>query len=146
MKSNISTSCNLLGKSINQVIYFLTNCFTFLIKFWMLPVKKSRICGISVIFLQCCFMSVTQVLMAVSRNHFLEGDRTFQYETSFLSGEGCPKRGLFLGGGGDESKIISWDGGMTLPCPLHFPTMGNPEFKYYLVSPLVLFTLGMWLS
>ena len=46
-------------------------------------------------------MSETQVLMAVSRNHFLEGDLTFQYETSFLSGKGCPSvPGFFQGGEG----------------------------------------------
>ena len=111
------------------------------------PSEKNLIFGISVTFLQCFFMSETQVLTAVSRNHFLEGDFTFEYETSFLSGEGCPsvpRGGFFWGGGGrgrGESKIISWDGGMTLPCSLHFPTMGNTEFKYYLVSPLVLLTL-----
>ena len=32
---NFSTSYNLLAKSISQVIYFLTNCFTFLAKFWI---------------------------------------------------------------------------------------------------------------
>ena len=47
---------------------------------------KSRFCGISAIFFQCCFMSETQILMAVSdffaffsRNHFLEGGFTFPW-------------------------------------------------------------------
>ena len=61
------TNFNLLAKSINQVIYyFLKNCFTFLKKIWMLQVRKSSFCGISTNFFRCCFMSETQVLMAVS--------------------------------------------------------------------------------
>ena len=35
-------------------------------KFWMLQVRKSRVCGISVIFFQCRFMSETQLSMIVS--------------------------------------------------------------------------------
>lgn len=51
-------------------------------------------------------MSETQVLMAVSRNHFLEGDLTFQYETSFLSGKGCPSvPGFFQGGEGGGGGV-----------------------------------------
>ena len=92
MKSrSFSASFNLLAKSINQVIYFLTNCFTFLTKFWMLQVRKSRFCGISVIFIQCCFMSETQVLMTVldfsgffSWNHFPEG--SFHWGRGFQLG------------------------------------------------------------
>ena len=69
------------NRVINQVIqYFLTHCFTFLTKFWMLQVRKSHSCKISAIFFQCCFMIETQVLMAVSdffgffsRNNLLEG-------------------------------------------------------------------------
>ena len=67
MKSrNFSTSYNLLAKLINKVIYFLTNCFTFLMKFWMLQVRKSNFCGISAIFFWCGFMSEIQVLMTAS--------------------------------------------------------------------------------
>ena len=52
MKSrNFSTSYNLLAKSINQAIqHFLTNCFTFLTKFLMFQVRKSRYSGISLLF------------------------------------------------------------------------------------------------
>ena len=49
-----------MSKMINQVIYFLTSCFTFLTKFWMLQVRKSHSCRISAIFFQCCFMTETQ--------------------------------------------------------------------------------------
>ena len=81
MKSRIfSMSCNLLAKSINQVkLYFLTNCFTFLTKFWTLTFSW-WICRIF-----------------FSRNHFLEGSFTFQWwrrgmfsssGASFLSGRG----------------------------------------------------------
>ena len=78
MKSiNLLTSCNLLAKSISQVIgYFLTNCILFLKKFWMLQVRKSRFCGISDIFFQCCFLSeTTQVLMTVSVFLFFSSSR-----------------------------------------------------------------------
>ena len=37
----------------------------------MLQIRKSRFCGISVIFYQCYFMIETQVLMAVSNIFFL---------------------------------------------------------------------------
>ena len=59
-------SYNLLANSVNPVIYFLANCFTFLTKFRMLQERKSRFCGISTTFFQCCFISETQVLMTVS--------------------------------------------------------------------------------
>ena len=65
--NNFFTSYNLLAKSISQIIsHLLANCFTFCTKFWMLQVRKSRFCGISAISFQCCFMSETQILMAVS--------------------------------------------------------------------------------
>ena len=91
---NFSTSYNLLAKSFNQVVYFLTNCFTFLIKFCMLKVRKSRFCEMFANFFQCRFMNETQVSMTVSnflglfsRYHFLEGDFTFQW------GVGAPWEG-----------------------------------------------------
>ena len=78
---SITTNC-----LINQVTYFLANCFFFRTKFWMLQVIKSDSCRILAIFFQCCFMIETQVLMTVSnfsgifsRNHFLEGGFTFQW-------------------------------------------------------------------
>ena len=70
----------------------------------MLQEIKPDSCGISAIFFQCCLMIETQVLMTVSdflkifsRNHFLEGGFTFQWEfvsqmggASFLSEGGTP--------------------------------------------------------
>ena len=94
----------------------------------MLQERKSRSCGISAIFFQCCFMIETQILMTVSdfsgffsRNHFLEGGLTFQWgvclsvrgRTSFLSGRG----GWALHGG------IGFDGAPS-PCPP--PHYGKP--------------------
>ena len=85
------------NRVINQVIwYFITNCFTFPTKLWMLQVRKSHSYGISAIFFQCWFMIETQILMTVSdlfglftRNHFLEGSFTFS------QGGGCfSDRGL----------------------------------------------------
>ena len=122
MKSRIfSMSCNLLAKSINQVKpYFLTNCFTFLTKFWTLTFSW-WICRIF-----------------FSRNHFLEGSFTFQWwrrgmfsssGASFLSGRGGAGggRGHCMGGisvdGGEVSKkTIGWRGAL----PMHPHTMGNP--------------------
>ena len=61
----------------------------------MLQVRKSRSCGFSVFFFQCCFMIETQVLMTVSSfsgffcgNHFLKGGFTFQ------RGKGRGRRGF----------------------------------------------------
>ena len=123
----------------------MTNCFTFLIKFWMLLVKKSRICGISVIFLQCFLWVKHKYEWQFLGIIFWKGTLLFNMKLHF-KWEGVPQcpRLFSRGGGGGrgESKIISWDGGMTLPWPLHFPTMGNPEFKYYLVRSLVLLTEG----
>ena len=85
-------SYNLLAKPINQEIYFLTNGFTFLTKFWMLQVRKLCFWGIFVIISQCCFVSDRQVLMTVSgsfffsRNYFLEG-------VSLFSSVGAPHGG-----------------------------------------------------
>ena len=71
-------------------------------------------------------MSETQVLMTdsnfgffFSRNHFLEGDFTFQWGGgSFLSG-GCPMEASAGVGGGGLKK--SWDeGGGTPPCLPHY--------------------------
>ena len=116
---------------VNQVIWdFLTNCFTFPTKFWMLQVIKSDSCRISTIFFQCCFMIETQVLMTVSgfsgiffRTHFLEWGFTFLYEgfflrwgASFLSG-GVPWGTLILIGGGGGFQKKSSDGG----APSHAP-------------------------
>ena len=62
----ITTNC-----LINQVIqYFLTNCFTFHTKFWILQVIKSDSCRISAIFLQYCFMIETQVLKVISTTNW----------------------------------------------------------------------------
>ena len=86
MKSrNFSTSYNLLAKSIKQY-----NIFNKLF--------KSRFRVISAIFLQSCFMSETQVLMAVS-NFFCfcflgiiswKEALLFNVRASFLSGGGTP--------------------------------------------------------
>ena len=115
MKSRIFLSYNLLGKLINQVMqYFLTNCLFFLTKFWMLQERKPLFCGIFATFFQCYFMSETQVLMNVSdflgffsRNYFLEGGFTFQWEGIWFSVEwslnfkrrGAPLGSLALMGG-----------------------------------------------
>ena len=92
----------------------------------MHQVKKSHSCGISAIFFQCCFITEIQLLMTVSnfggffsRNHFLEGSFTFQWEGCFS--DGGPS---FLSGGkggghhwghhfwweGFSKKIAGWEG------------------------------------
>ena len=89
---------------INQVIYyFLTHCFTFLTKFWMLQVRKSHSCGISAIIFQCCFMIETQVLMTVS--DFFK----FFFQESFHGRE----LHFSIGGGGGvffrwRGSFLSW--------------------------------------
>ena len=90
----------------------------------MLQVRKSHFCGISAIFLQCCFISETQVIMTVSNFfwgffsmiNFLEGCFTFQWGASFFSG-GCLMEGggINFDGGILKKKIMWWRGG-TLPC------------------------------
>ena len=123
MKPKIFLHHDLLVNSINQEIsYFLKNRFTFLTKFWMLQVRNPCSCGISALFFQCCFMSEIQVLMTVfdfsgvnSRNHFLEGGFTFQWEgvvfqlggASFLSG-GASWWGISFVGEVLEKKIVGW--------------------------------------
>ena len=98
-------------------------------KFWMLQVRKSHLCGISAIFSQCYFMSETQELMTVSgffsRNHFLEGGFTFQWGgLIFKWGEGTPLGASALMGDGVFKKNHAvWGGGGCPPIP---PTMGNP--------------------
>ena len=102
----------------------------------MLQVKKLHSCGISAIFFQCCFMIETQILMTVSdflgffsRNHFLEGDFTFQWGGGevgcfsaggfiFTCKRGCPMRGIGFDGG--FLKKRSQDGGAT---PLLWETL-----------------------
>ena len=81
---------NLLAKSINQVIIFSNKLF-FHFCYEILNAPSAKIfCGTSAIFLHC-FMCQTQVLMTVSRNHFLEGAFTF------------------LGEGGGRGQKKSWD-------------------------------------
>ena len=79
----------------------------------MFQVRKSRFCGISVIFSQCCFMSETQVLMTISdfwdfflRIIFWKGYLFFNGRVSFLS-EGHPMRSISFDGGGLK-KIMGW--------------------------------------
>ena len=115
---NFSTSYSLLAKSVNQVIYFQTNCFTFRMKFWMPQVRKSRFCGISDIFFQCCFMSEAQVLITVSnffcffsKNHVLEGGFTFQWMGFIFKWVGDTPWGGSIG----------FDGGGGVACPLPPP-------------------------
>ena len=88
----------------------------------MLQVRKSRFCGIAVIFFQCCFLSETQVLMTVSdfgffsRNPFLKRGFIFQREVLHFQAEVAPH--------GD----ISFDGrGGFVGVPPMPPTMGNPD-------------------
>ena len=78
----------------------------------MIQVRKSGFCEISAIFIQCCFMSKTQVLMAVSvfseffsRNRFLEGGFTFNAGFGFQLEQASILSGGYLMGG------ISFDGG-----------------------------------
>ena len=101
----------------------------------MLQLRKSRFCGISAIFLQCCFMSETKVLMKVSdfsgvfsRNNFLEADFTFQCRdlffswgggASFLSEVVLHGDGIGFDGGGFQKKLIGLGGGGSTP------SMGN---------------------
>ena len=124
----------MLAKSINQVIYFLTNCFTFLTKFWMLQVRKSRFCGISAIFFQCCFKSKTQLLLMTvsdfsgfcSRNNILEGGFTVQCGDLFFSWEGVSflsEGMLYVDGVGFQKKVIRWRGKASMGNP---PTTRNP--------------------
>ena len=63
----------------------------------MVQVRKFCFYGISAIFLQCYFMSETQVLMAGGNNSypgkgalFFNGSLFFSWGTSFLNGEGVP--------------------------------------------------------
>ena len=82
----------------------------------MLQVRKSCFCGISAIFLKCCFTSETSIndsfrfLGFFSRNHFLDGGFTFQWwvGASFLSGGGAS---VLMGVGLNKS----WDGREWLP-------------------------------
>ena len=109
----------------------------------MFEVRKSRSCGISAIFFQCCFMIETQVLMTVSdfsrffsRNHFLEERFTFQWEVCFFrwrmgfifkwggGGAPCPMRGIGFDGGAGRFEKNRKMGEARPPCP---PTMGNPN-------------------
>ena len=91
----------------------------------MLQVRKSHFCGISAIFLQCCFISETQVIMTVSNFflfffsmiNFLEGCFTFQWGASFFSG-GCPMEGGGINFDGGILKKKSFDGG---GAPSHAP-------------------------
>ena len=100
--------------------------------------RKPRLCGISVIFFQCCFMSETQLLMIdsdffffFSRNHFLKGAFTFQLEGDFIF------KCVFVGGGEAPHGGISFDGGRALKkvmktshAPHHVPHYRKP----YIVS------------
>ena len=122
MKSrNFSTSYNLLAKLINKVIYFLTNCFTFLMKFWMLQVRKSHFCGISAI---CYFMIETQVLMTVSRFFcFFLGIISWNGALLFNGGGFTFKWGRCPMGrvnfdGGFSKKTMGWGG-----CPPCLPSL-----------------------
>ena len=81
---SITTNC-----VINQVICFVTNCFTLLTKVWMLQVRKSCSCGISAIFFQCCFMIEIQILMTVSNfSWFFLGIISWKGASLFNGGRG----------------------------------------------------------
>ena len=100
--------------------------------------RKPRLCGISVIFFQCCFMSETQLLMIDSDfffffffYHFLKGAFTFQLEGDFIF------KCVFVGGGEAPHGGISFDGGRALKkvmktshAPHHVPHYRKP----YIVS------------
>ena len=114
----------------------------------MFQVRKSRFCGISVTYFQCCLMSETQVLTSVSNlfiylfiylfiwrggssNHFLEGGGFIWKEDLFFNGwgfifkwggGGCPMEEHQLWWGDFQKK--SWDGGV----PLMPPHYGKPCF------------------
>ena len=130
----------------------------------MFQVRKSRFCGISVTYFQCCLMSETQVLTSVSnlfiylfiylfgggvlviifwKEEDLSGRRIYflMGGASFLSGGG-----VGVGGGGAPWRSISFDGGIFKKnhgmgeCPSCLPTMGNPVsyqiYTYYAIHKL----------
>ena len=148
----------MLAKSINKVIsYFLTNCFTFLTKFWMLPVRKSCSCGNSTILFQYCFM--IDFSGYFSRNHFLEGGLTFQRGALFFSWEeGRGHRFWWRGGFRKNRKM-----GVRPPCPplwktlprvvslvtikfvtLKFQTALHTAFFCYLHTKMCYFLEAVW--
>ena len=117
MKSRIfSISCNLLAKSINQVkLYFLTNCFTFLTKFWTLTFSW-WICRVFFFFQESFPWREINFSMVERGDVFQFGGFIFKWEGWGVGWGGSPHGGNQCWWGWGFQKNYRMEG-----CPPHAP-------------------------
>ena len=142
---NFSTSYNLLPKSINQVIqYFLTNCFTFLTKFCMLQVRKSRnFCHVfPVLFYEWNTIIDEQCLIFLV---FVLGIISLKGDSFFIAGDLFFSRGpSFLSKGAQWWRYWFWWGG--LKSDLLISMLGKPTLFQYTIWITVVLLMWIWIS